>query len=386
MHTSQALTPVLTRILLTGLTCACSAASSSGQSFLDKFIDPTDGYFDVSGWLAQSGAFLPMPVIITEPAVGVGGGVAGLWFHDKPKGGDPWAEVPANLERKPPTVSFAVAAATSNGTWLAGGGHVASWKEDTIRYAGALMKIDANLDFYVGDDSFAFNFDSEVIYQDIRLRLGESDFFLGGDYLYFHSDTRFDDANANPDDPVPQQDERNAGLGVLAYYDTRNNSMATSRGTEAEFKLTNYAEVFGSDNTYNRVDLKGTQYLPFGDHDKFVYGSRLEFSAVGDGSPFYGRPFIKLRGIPVMRFQGDQAVSFENQLGYQLHPRWSVVGFLGLGGARYDHEDFPDSGLVVAGGGGFRYMMARALGMNGGIDVAVGPDGPVVYLTIGSGL
>ena len=49
----------------------CSATLQA-DSFFDKFIDPTDGKFDTSGWLIEYKGLLPVPIIITEPAVGPG--------------------------------------------------------------------------------------------------------------------------------------------------------------------------------------------------------------------------------------------------------------------------------------------------------------------------
>ncbi len=49
--------------------------------FMDDFKDPKDGAFDVSGMLDSPAGFLPIPIIITEPAVGYGGGLAVLYFH-----------------------------------------------------------------------------------------------------------------------------------------------------------------------------------------------------------------------------------------------------------------------------------------------------------------
>jgi hypothetical protein len=39
---------------------------------------------------------------------------------------------------------------------------------------------------------------------------------------------------------------------------------------------------------------------------------------------------------------------------------------------------------VAAGGGGFRYLIARAFGMRAGVDVAYGEDGFAFYITTGS--
>jgi len=49
-------------------------------SFMDKLIDPKDGKFDAGDWLLHHRGFLPVPIIVTEPAVGYGGGAALLFF------------------------------------------------------------------------------------------------------------------------------------------------------------------------------------------------------------------------------------------------------------------------------------------------------------------
>lgn len=57
--------------------------SSSGHAgWLDEnMIDPEDGKLDVSNYLASANGFLPVPIIITEPAVGYGLGAAIAYFH-----------------------------------------------------------------------------------------------------------------------------------------------------------------------------------------------------------------------------------------------------------------------------------------------------------------
>ena len=43
-----------------------------------------------------------------------------------------------------------------------------------------------------------------------------------------------------------------------------------------------------------------------------------------------------------------------------------------------------DSRTVAAGGLGFRYRLARKLGLQSGIDIARGPEDTSIYLTVGS--
>ena len=62
----------------------------------------------------------------------------------------------------------------------------------------------------------------------------------------------------------------------------------------------------------------------------------------------------------------------------------SVLGFAGYGTAYAGSSRFfEDSGAVFAGGGGFRYRIARKLGVDAGLDVAFGPDGGIIYIQFG---
>ena len=48
-----------------------------------SFYDPVDSQFDMGHHIAENATgFLPIPILITEPAVGYGGGVAGLFLHE----------------------------------------------------------------------------------------------------------------------------------------------------------------------------------------------------------------------------------------------------------------------------------------------------------------
>jgi hypothetical protein len=131
LRLSRPLTAVIVLLL-------CSTPLQA-DSFFDQLIDPADGRFDTSGWLIDNSGFLPVPIIITEPAVGSGLGLAGVFFHGSEEqaeerkraleGGQPDSGTPL----LPPSVSVVFAAATENGTWLAGGAHLGVWKQDHVR-------------------------------------------------------------------------------------------------------------------------------------------------------------------------------------------------------------------------------------------------------------
>ncbi|MFC1778487.1 hypothetical protein ACFL3I_14330, partial [Pseudomonadota bacterium] len=126
----------------------------------ETLIDPEDGMLDASDYLASARGFLPVPIIITEPAVGYGLGLAVAYFH-APKEID-HEEHP---HQGPPSISVGFGAKTENGTYLYGAGHSGVWKDDHIRYLGAVAKMNVNMSFYpdgllgeiVGDRGIGFN-------------------------------------------------------------------------------------------------------------------------------------------------------------------------------------------------------------------------------------
>jgi len=61
-----------------------------------------------------------------------------------------------------------------------------------------------------------------------------------------------------------------------------------------------------------------------------------------------------------------------------------VVGFFGVGRAAQEARNLRDADKAYNYGTGFRYLIARKLGLGMGIDIARGPEDTVAYLTIGS--
>ena len=110
-------------------------------------------------------------------------------------------------------------------------------------------------------------------------------------------------------------------------------------------------------------------------------GNKLDSS---DGTPFYLRPYVALRGVQALQYQGEQAAEIEAELRWQFGARYSVVGFAGTGEARLSAGARERSENVSAGGAGFRYLIARRYGMQMGVDVAGSADDTVVYVVFGN--
>jgi hypothetical protein len=123
-------------------------------------------------------------------------------------------------------------------------------------------------------------------------------------------------------------------------------------------------------------------YTPFGEYSSL--GLRLQGETVDGDVPFFGYPYINLRGIQALRYQGETALTAEVEYLWGITPRWTLAFFGGLGKTTAIGAFGGDGETVGAGGVGFRYRLARKLGLQAGVDLARGPEDTAIYLTIGS--
>lgn len=131
-------------LLAVALITASLIPAAMADSFWNQLFDAKDGQFYVSGLLASERGFPPVPILITEPAVGYGGGLAAAFFHEN---AEEAKKRKAAFERVdedisgllPPSTSVVLGAATENGSRLAGGGHQGIWKDDRIQVGNAWL-------------------------------------------------------------------------------------------------------------------------------------------------------------------------------------------------------------------------------------------------------
>jgi hypothetical protein len=364
--------------------------------FADTMTDPLDGKMDASKFLAEEKGFLPVPIIITEPAVGYGLGIAGVFFHDPLAGKtEPGTEFEPNPDAdgnlKPPSASALFAGYTENDTWFAGGMHRGIWKDDTLRYTGVLVEANVNMKFYgldsgngnLGGNPVSFNTKATYFLQELLFRIKESNFFTGLEYTYLKTDNTFDTSDLFPDSGLPnvEFDSTSAGLGLVLQYEDLNNTMTPGQGLKAQVNMTNYGDRWGGDSEFNKYRIFANYWFPAS--TDWVVGLRADTSAVTGDPPFYEYPYIDLRGIPAMRYQGEQTIVGETEVRWDFTPRWSAIGFVGAGKAVSDRGNGDDE-TVISKGIGFRYLIARRFGLRAGIDVAWGPEDTAFYIQVGN--
>lgn len=364
------------------------------QSFSELTTDDKDGAFDVSKFLLTRGAFLPVPMIITEPAVGYGGGLTAVFFH-KPAFGDPDDPVEEKegappLQIVPRSVSFAAGGATVEGSYFAGAGHFEAWDDGSWRALGVAGYAAPHLKYYgegstvdLQDDPLEYTIRSVIVILQLQRRIAGS-LFAGLRYQYLDTDVAFEDRSATPPGigiPGAKFHMASAGLAVPITYDARDSVMTPTRGFLVEVKPQFYDESLGGDTHFFRIDSTLTGYLPL---PPFIWSGRVCADFVSGAPPFYQLPFVEMRGVPVLRFLGRQVLSAETELEYLLTSRWSVLGFVGAGKAQLSADRLDSGETVYAGGIGFRYLIARRFGLKAGMDFAVSNHDHAFYIQVGT--
>jgi len=339
-----------------------------------------EGDFDLSEYMSQAYGLLAVPIIITEPALGYGGGATLLYLHDTLIG-----QKSSTGRRIPPSISGAVVFRTENGTEGVGGFHIGYWLEDTLRTATYIGKPNVFIDIYAGNKAVQLNVDGQFFLQSVKKRIGESNWFLGASYMYIKSDMNLDfDLK-----PIAKE-ETIASLSLIADYDTRNNILTPTQGMFLSARAQIYDEAVGGD--YNFVNYKVTNLFYNNINEKI----NLDFSFVGatvhgdrrEIAP-YLYPFISMRGLPLLKYQGGSVVTMQTEFSYNFTPRWEGTVFGGVGKAfsrQVSGSDisFSEASNIVAGGVGFRYLIAEKFGLKAGIDLATSKDGTSFYIQMGT--
>lgn len=363
------------------LGCFALTASLTGAASAEgKFTDAQDGMFDLSDMLLSHRGVLPVPSIVTEPAVGYGLGL-GLLHFTMPKHD---ADAPPDEVKSPapPNITGIGGFATGTHSWGVGLMHFHTWDDDRIRYLGIVGKINLHLSYYGSEGgSHAYQLSGVAVVQQLLLRLGNSPWYVGPRYTFLDSNTRF-----GPILPGGLLDFKNeqrvAKGGVVVDYDTRDNFFFPGKGTYAELEAEIARGGLGSSSNFQMETAKGYHWIPLA--PSWVLGIRADTGFSQGDIPFFAQPYVSLRGVSDAKFQDRNQLTGELELRWNVAPRWYVLGFGGAGKAYGNLHSLSDAPTAYGFGTGFRYLIARKLGLTMGIDIARGPGQNAFYVQIGS--
>jgi hypothetical protein len=294
-----------------------------------------------------------------------------LYFHNRKKKYDTYV---------PPSVSGIAGLATENKTWGAGVFHRHIFGENRVRTMTAVFKPDVRINYFgnnnpvLEENPVSIRLDSWVVVQKVEARLGDSNFYAGASYSYFNTEVTFDTIPGRPIiSEILKRLNTNSTISAIrpgVTYDSRNNAFTPTKGINAEVSVNYSAEWLGSSDDFTTLHTDFLAYLPI--TERLNSGWRFQGSYLLGDAPFYAYPFVSLRGIPALRYQGDNVLVSETEWSYNVYRRWTLLGFFGGGKAFSDFGDFGQANWAYTVGTGFRYKIARLLGVDMGADFAWG--------------
>jgi hypothetical protein len=352
--------------------------------------DSLDGKFDLSDRIIEGGAFVPVPIIVTEPALGgFGGGLAPVFIHRKPP-----REIRGKTVLDRPDVTAVMGAYTANSTWFAGGARMASLPKHGLHYVVAGGYGTINIDFYETlpsgqDKAFGFNGQGGGFYLKLAKELFDPRFTVGAQYLFGKITMKLADGTEVPSFITDASlDGTVSALGPVAEFDGRDSIFTADRGVKLHAHFNWSDDWLGSDYGYGRGNAYVYGYVPIARNDAtgkgWVSGLRADWQQATGDPPFYLLPFVDMRGIPSARYQGRTTYILESEQRIDLTRRWSALVFGGLAKAFDSYDEADDADLLYSYGSGFRYLIARKFKLRMGVDVARGPEEWAFYIVFGS--
>lgn len=366
----------------------CCPAWAQKQKKHISLKDSLDGAFDLSDYIIDANGFVPVPYIITEPALGgFGGALIPIFIKKRP----PYLDsVGGHLQRTPvaPDLTGGLGAYTANKTWMVAAFRSGTFIKSRIKYTVCGAYSNVNMSYYktfdrLGEKELKFNIKAIPIILQATKRLGRSHWYAGFKYLFLKSDIKYaGDTLLNILAKPLEVSSIVSQLGVLVELDNRDNIFTPDKGMKLHVDAIMSDNIIGSDYDFWRMNYYMYAYKQI--TRKLVGGFRLDGQQTFQDVPFYMLPYIDMRGVPANRYQGNADILSELEFRWDVVKRWSVMLYSGVGKA-FDHwSNFGSADWVVSAGSGFRYLLARKFKLRVGIDVAHGPDTWAWYIVFGS--
>lgn len=342
------------------------------DGFFDKFYDDEDGKLDFSEFLA-GGGFIPVPIFISEPAVEGGFGIAALFISQDPND-------PRNVTRR-----GAAALKTGNGSHGFGVFQAGKALDQRVTYRFGFGRGKVNLTAFPQFAPDGIEYSNSYKYGlmgTARWQIAEH-VSIGPIIDFRKFESKLVLPNAPPEFAADfGRTLKTGAIGLGLHFDNRDNQLSPTAGLNAFVDAKFDLDELGSDREFETYEVHAYTFHRLS--PQWRLAAKAELDAIRGGYPSVFAPYVDQRGVEAVHYQGETVLSTEAELTWQMTRRWSLLAFGGYGQADGgDSRIFGDSGAVFSGGAGVRYQIARKLGLNVGVDLALGPQGESFYIQFG---
>ncbi len=313
-------------------------------------------------------SFVTAPLVMSSPSFGNGAGVTCLYFYQP---------TPEN-DTSPPSHVSATGAYSDTDSYFIGVFNKNFLNNDSWRpvIGGVTGHIENELDI---DDIGTAEFSSDIIAVFAR-----SDWRVIGDWFLgvkgSYADISYKTGNEESREyfeTYDVKDNASASFGMLASYDTRDNTRYPYKGIFAELGLTFVPEFLGSEESYHVLDSQINVYkLVF---PKQVLALRAYGRFTPSDTPYSGLSTLgrrsDLRGYTSGEHMAENLISTQAEYRWMIFKKFGIVGFVGAA-ALYDKDisNINSDTIFVSGGIGFRYVLHEENRVNFRVDFAFGEN------------
>jgi outer membrane protein assembly factor BamA len=348
------------------LSCWPGHVQAAEPEIADVVVQPSEGeQKKPSPWLL-------VPVFNSSPKLGITLGATGAYLHQF----DP---------KSRPSI-FGVTGQYTNTESIVGGAFArTSFDEDRQRLNAGLAYGNIKNDYndYLGTGVPLRNNAGLKSFISRYLHRAYGDWFVGVQAIYQNfaiaGDTAFDDLVLDILGVAPS---KSGGLGLVAYYDTRDNEFKPGKGWVLSLNNLAYRESLGGDQNFDvyRVDIR--HYIPFGDGNIFAF---RQLNHLTSDAPTASLAPVQLRGYKIGQYSSDYMSQIEGEFRLRLADRWTTTIFAGVACTYGSGKNCSDSAnLFPAAGAGVQYILKPAIGIVLNLEYAHGKDGNYgVYLKTG---
>ena len=174
---------------------------------------------------------------------------------------------------------------------------------------------------------------------------------------------------------------RSNGLGLAAEYDSRDIVWNPTRGRHVVLHNVAYREGLGGEESFDALQLKYAEYIPFGDGHVLAADVRGRWTK---DAPQSGFSSLDMRGYTRGNYLAEHSTHLQFDARFRVLDRWGAALFGGVGALYSDLSDLNSDALFPMGGAGVIYDLKPSDGIVLRLDYALGEgDNSAFYLTLG---
>ena len=173
-----------------------------------------------------------------------------------------------------------------------------------------------------------------------------------------------------------------AGVGPLAYFDTRDNIFAPTRGSYYQLSIAVHNKSFGSDYQFSKTVINLREYFSVGDDE--VLALQWYGYFIGGSAPFHKLAELggqnQMRGYFEGRYRDKNYITSQVEFRIPLFWRIGFVAFAGMGDVAGDISQFNLRDIKASYGFGFRYFFNIKERLNLRLDFGFGNGSSGMYI------